>query len=1653
MYLVKLKVPARFTEHPAIIRLSRSHSGLECRTVPLRADTREALRLEIFMFDQRATVVAKRVHSGSLVDIGDRPYAIFEVIAVNLGWPVQRTMLVAPDFEIEVVMPWGVVHPDGALGKGQKTPPTVSAQNAVRPKAQHPMAPLSGSNSANRPSVSSAIVPKLDTFALAFEPEATGRLRDWLRDGKLRERMGPRAGAGTPARTPTVLSAGESRLTTHHVSAAQALRASEFAADSDFAFLHGILAGIADPTERLNFATWMTGVVSPELNLVNVRAAIWLLCQLGNDAVAIQAELTVPAFDQIRIAPQTPEFRAWRAVARRLGQWAETLPASAARTAILEFADGFANSPNRPKIAVLHEAHEEEVSDAGSTLEAAQESLPRKVDTGRESGSTLPAEPIPAETPLDPARVSINCRGQAFRALANEGALRSALDDVGQSHNRFATAAAQAEATGACDDLRTALAALETAAATARSQLPEDQAIQRVALSLQTTWEQLTTMVGNDWAGAAIEFALTNTQSRVLIERLGRAGRPNWPFWLQPAVALNLPAVPPNDTESWAAAVALCLEFVRDIDDELLDACLRHGWQLGDLNLALLPAPHEQVPAQDHLRQCLDRIAEDAKLPEWLAKWRDARLRAGWSPVGVASVVDEVVDEWAGLRQETAEAILAAISAAGERSAPAVVELYGAAIQKALELVDPADLTMRIVERALQQRANQEKSAPKTDGGGGTVELPDPAPAAESIEVGHVYVDTRKRAAVSLRQEGGPGYIVISLGLAVKVRGPKTRPGSIHAVLALTELNGAWAQGLVSEAKAHNEEGTRIDATAWVLEEGTWIAEFAVPLCVRRAIGRPELNVSATVAVAGQQKATSKLTWENFEDYLGFSLDWPAQTSVEDANSHPVGPQREKDEILQALRSGQNAVVVAPRRFGKTTLLRSLFQELQTTPGYMCIKVDALTETEQGRDRNRLWRKVDEELQRLPMQLAGWSLKVEGALPQERCFDILRQVARRAGIRYIVLFIDEAQILFPGDDRGLTGDQLKGLLEGWGPTTDMAGVLFCLVGIPALQARAGTNFCASTHVTAVSSLQDPEVTKLIAAKTQGRLETTKLARDKIREYGENLAVVRDLLTRLKQRADESDRRWVGVADAEAVVCELRKRIRDGEFKSQYIFGDPLNDCESVNEWEPCRAYPAALALAYCSRPSERNQGAVLETLEEWLELAWPAHNGAESLRISNEAVADMLRDLRMREVIAKNSFAFKSRLLSDWLEAQLHEFIDFPEDARKYLHRCASVAIALPPNATQQKSGGQATVFRAKLADADHAYRIWRIDDDRALQEFVNSQVLLDRLIVEQRTGNADLKRVFKLIALGVLATDPRWAVQQYHWVDGPSLAELCINATGKKLSVAATARLGSDLAATLATLHGMGILHRDVKPDNIIFDIRSDRLVFIDFGLARLAKDVMTTQMVSTYAAPETRRSPPNWTAKADVYGLAKVLLEIVDPADKVKLQPAVERGLLTDPTARATAAQLTVDLEALLRQIGSQEKLDADWAAFKKHCDGNPVLAEVVMKRRDQFSSIRMGLRRSDTEIGQVVADICNLYCEARTGKYLSDFVRSSQMGQDVFDLWRMRCNEAHFDKSPISLRRGDILNRINELSMHLGTPQLVAVAKACFAASTVA
>ncbi|WP_434443925.1 serine/threonine-protein kinase [Lentzea sp. E54] len=112
--------------------------------------------------------------------------------------------------------------------------------------------------------------------------------------------------------------------------------------------------------------------------------------------------------------------------------------------------------------------------------------------------------------------------------------------------------------------------------------------------------------------------------------------------------------------------------------------------------------------------------------------------------------------------------------------------------------------------------------------------------------------------------------------------------------------------------------------------------------------------------------------------------------------------------------------------------------------------------------------------------------------------------------------------------------------------------------------------------------------------------------------------------------------------------------------------------------------------------------------------------------------------------------------------------------------------------------------------------------------------------------------------------------------VEGPTLRDR-IDDEGP-LAVDEVRRLGADLADALAYVHAMDVVHRDVKPSNILLDQEGEAHL-ADFGLARLIGTTRFTrpdQLVGTaaYLAPEQVRGEPLDQA-VDVYALGLVLLE----------------------------------------------------------------------------------------------------------------------------------------------------------------------------------
>jgi eukaryotic-like serine/threonine-protein kinase len=89
--------------------------------------------------------------------------------------------------------------------------------------------------------------------------------------------------------------------------------------------------------------------------------------------------------------------------------------------------------------------------------------------------------------------------------------------------------------------------------------------------------------------------------------------------------------------------------------------------------------------------------------------------------------------------------------------------------------------------------------------------------------------------------------------------------------------------------------------------------------------------------------------------------------------------------------------------------------------------------------------------------------------------------------------------------------------------------------------------------------------------------------------------------------------------------------------------------------------------------------------------------------------------------------------------------------------------------------------------------------------------------------------------------------------------------------------RIGRQIAAGLAAAHAQGLVHRDIKPGNILLDRGVERVTITDFGLARAADDASLTRSgviagTPQYMSPEQGRGEP-LDARSDLFSLGTVL------------------------------------------------------------------------------------------------------------------------------------------------------------------------------------
>ena len=145
----------------------------------------------------------------------------------------------------------------------------------------------------------------------------------------------------------------------------------------------------------------------------------------------------------------------------------------------------------------------------------------------------------------------------------------------------------------------------------------------------------------------------------------------------------------------------------------------------------------------------------------------------------------------------------------------------------------------------------------------------------------------------------------------------------------------------------------------------------------------------------------------------------------------------------------------------------------------------------------------------------------------------------------------------------------------------------------------------------------------------------------------------------------------------------------------------------------------------------------------------------------------------------------------------------------------------------------------------------------------------------------------------------------------------------GGRLAPAPAARIGLDVARALGVAHIRGIVHRDVKPGNILL-APDGRAMITDFGIARLAADAEAAKQGTTlgsvhYFSPEQARGAPTSPA-SDIYGLGLVLYEALtgsrafggESTDAI----ALARIDAEPPSPKAIRPEVPAELDAVVRR-----------------------------------------------------------------------------------------------------------------------------------------
>ncbi|WP_425547847.1 protein kinase domain-containing protein [Actinocorallia longicatena] len=225
-------------------------------------------------------------------------------------------------------------------------------------------------------------------------------------------------------------------------------------------------------------------------------------------------------------------------------------------------------------------------------------------------------------------------------------------------------------------------------------------------------------------------------------------------------------------------------------------------------------------------------------------------------------------------------------------------------------------------------------------------------------------------------------------------------------------------------------------------------------------------------------------------------------------------------------------------------------------------------------------------------------------------------------------------------------------------------------------------------------------------------------------------------------------------------------------------------------------------------------------------------------------------------------------------------------------------------------------VWRAKDVMLDREVAVKEVTFGPGLSGH-EKDVLKQRTLREAR-ASARLNHPNVVTVHDVVEEDGRpWIVMEF--VDADSLQDILD--IERIIEPWRAAEIGRHVISALKAAHERGILHRDVKPSNILITKNSGRVVLTDFGIAQMEGDVTLTQtglvMGSPAYIPPERVQGERAVPASDLWSLGATLFAAVEghaPFERADAMAALSAAL-SEPVPRPRqAGQLTRVLEGLL-------------------------------------------------------------------------------------------------------------------------------------------